>query len=278
MTPAAPDDVSALIEQIRSFLADAPNGKPHEGYRYGELLSQAANALERLAAENERLVAWGGATFEAGFQERQRAERAESDLAACRAERDALRQDAMRYRWLRDQMWGQAWAHLYSLPIRWNLDGNDCAGQSMDAAIDAAIGAQEKLLEATVGSVSLRAPIDGVVKKVLRRSGENIAAGEPLIELGNGKPRRIIGFLRQPITARPQVGDVVEVRKRGSKPQVGLAKVAQVGAQLQLFTQSLRVRGFAASMERGLPVLLTVPEGLDLYPGEAVDLVPKWSR
>ena len=149
---------------------------------------------------------------------------------------------------------------------------------AVDAAIDAAIGAQEKLLEATVGSVSLRAPIDGVVKKVLRRSGENIAAGEPLIELGNGKPERIIGFLRQPITARPQVGDVVEVRKRGSKPQVGLAKVAQVGAQLQLFTQPLRVRGFAASMERGLPVLLTVPEGLDLYPGEAVDLVPKWSR
>ncbi len=149
---------------------------------------------------------------------------------------------------------------------------------AVNAAIDAAIGAQEKLLEETVGSVSLRAPIDGVVKKVLRHPGENIAAGEPLIELGNGQPERIVGFLRQPITARPQVGDLVEVRKRGSKLQVGLAKVVRVGAQLQLFTQPLRVRGFAASMERGLPVLLTVPEGMDLYPGEAVDLVPKWSQ
>ena len=58
-----PDDVAALVERL-----------------------EFAAALERLAAENERLVVWGRATFEAGFQERQRAERAESDLAACRAE------------------------------------------------------------------------------------------------------------------------------------------------------------------------------------------------
>ena len=160
------------------------------------------------------------------------------------------------------------------------LRSSDIPGRNpaVNEAIDAAMAAQEKLLKETVGSVTLRAPIDGVVKKVLRRSGENVVAGEPLIELGSDKPERIIGFLRQPITYLPKEGDQVEVRKRGGRPQAGLATVIRVGTQLQLFTQPLRIRGFAAALERGLPVLLTVPDNLDLFPGETVDLVPKPSR
>lgn len=151
------------------------------------------------------------------------------------------------------------------------------ANPAIDAALDAAIETQERVLK-QVALVTLRSPIDGVVKRVYRRSGENVAAGEMLVEIGSDKPSRIVGFIRQPIVTRPRVGDSVEVRKRGSRPQVGVAKVFRVGTQLQLFTQPLRVRGFDASMERGLPVLLSVPENLELYPGEAVDLVPKWSR
>jgi multidrug resistance efflux pump len=149
---------------------------------------------------------------------------------------------------------------------------------AVNDAIDAAIAAQEKLFKETVGSVTLRAPIAGMVKRVYRHSGENVIAGEPLVEIGSDKPERILGFVRQPIVFRPQVGDPVEVRKRGNKRQVGLATVIRVGTQLQLFTQPLRVRGFDASMERGLPVLLTVPENLELNPGETVDLVPQRSR
>ena len=149
---------------------------------------------------------------------------------------------------------------------------------AVNAAIDAAIAAQEKLLQETVGSVTLRAPIAGMVKRVYRHSGENVVAGEPLIEIGNDKPERILGFVRQPIVFRPQTNDLIEVHKRGNKRQVGLAKITRVGTQLQLFTQPLRVRGFDAAMERGLPVLLTIPTNLVLNPGETVDLVPQRSR
>lgn len=48
--PAA-DPIADLCAQIKSFLADAPQGMPHEGYRYGELLSFAADAIERLTAD-----------------------------------------------------------------------------------------------------------------------------------------------------------------------------------------------------------------------------------
>jgi hypothetical protein len=54
------------------------------------------------------------------------------------AELDALRADAMRYRWLRDQLWDQEDTVFYSLPITWKADefiGN--AGDNMDSAIDA---------------------------------------------------------------------------------------------------------------------------------------------
>lgn len=36
---------NGLADEIRAFLADAPKGKPHKGYRYGELLAAAEAAL-----------------------------------------------------------------------------------------------------------------------------------------------------------------------------------------------------------------------------------------
>ncbi len=41
------DEVGQCVREIERFLADAPKGKPHTGYRYGELLAQAAALLLR---------------------------------------------------------------------------------------------------------------------------------------------------------------------------------------------------------------------------------------
>ena len=48
-------------------------------------------------------------------------------------------QDASRYRWLRDQMWSQAFTNLYAIPVAF-ADTADKAGEGIDAAIDAAMG------------------------------------------------------------------------------------------------------------------------------------------
>ncbi len=161
-----------------------------------------------------------------------------------------------------------------------DLRVSDVPGRNpaVTGAIDAAIAAQEKLLQETLGAENLRAPMAGVVKKVLRHAGENVVAGEPLIELGGAKPERILGFMREPITYHPQEGDRVEVRRRRAPASAGFATVIRVGSQLQLFTQPLRIRGMNAAMERGLPVLLTLPPNLELLPGESVDLVVQRSR
>lgn len=142
-------------------------------------------------------------------------------------------------------------------------------------AINDAISAQEEQLRRTEGSTALRAPMDGIVSIVSRRSGENIVAGEPILTISSERAERIIGFIRLPISYEPKVGDAVEIRTRGSNAQKASATIQKVGSRMELFTQPLRVRGFAAAQERGLPILVNLPESLNVYPGEIVDLFVK---
>ena len=79
-----PDDVAALCERIplAHYVWCGMQEGTHEAQcdcGFPERM-EVVETLERLAAENERLVVWGRATFEAGFQERQRAERAEAEV------------------------------------------------------------------------------------------------------------------------------------------------------------------------------------------------------
>jgi multidrug resistance efflux pump len=142
-------------------------------------------------------------------------------------------------------------------------------------SIETAIKAQEAQLQ-EASEVTLIAPIDGVVTKVLRNSGENIAAGEPLLMISGDHAESIVGYVRQPLSFDPKAGDKVVVRtRRGVKREAAEAQIVQVGGRMEFFAQSLRVRGFDSSQERGLPVLITIPNNLKLHPGELVDLALK---
>ena len=93
------NDVTGLTELLRGY--NTPDRTIYEQRHIAAVIHKAANALERLAAENERLRLDVASWMRAGdWQQRaERAEaalgpalevvaRAESDLAACRAERD----------------------------------------------------------------------------------------------------------------------------------------------------------------------------------------------
>jgi multidrug resistance efflux pump len=155
------------------------------------------------------------------------------------------------------------------------------------ATINAAILAQENALRQSEGPIRLEAPIDGTVTAVYRRPGETVMAGEPLVLINGHHPDQIIGYVRQPIAFEPKSGDTVEVRTRGYRRQVGISHVTAVGnrlelfavstsgAQLELFTQPLGLRGLNGTFERGIPVRLDIPANMRLYPGELVDLILK---
>jgi HlyD family secretion protein len=158
------------------------------------------------------------------------------------------------------------------------LEGHD------SSAVSAAIEVESKnldLLESQMMPVDLLAPFDGVVSVVHRWSGETIQAGEPILTVSQEKPSRVVAFIRQPIQVLAQPGMKVEVRARGGKREMGIGEVLRVGSQLEPIASSLlpRTSGLPSGggsgggiTENGLPVLVSLPSNLRLYPGEVVDL------
>jgi len=139
--------------------------------------------------------------------------------------------------------------------------------------ISAAIAAQEAKLSLIEGPVVLTVPLDGRVSMIYHRPGEKIMAGDPIATITALNSDRIVGYVRQPLTVVPKVGDEVQVRTRGSARKTATGRVLQVGSQMQMVASPLHIRGYDTSQERGLPFLVELPPGLHAYPGELVDLV-----
>ena len=119
------------------------------------------------------------------------------------------------------------------------------------------------------------AAIDGVVSLVLRKAGEAVVPGEVVVRVTATRPPQITGFLRQPLPALPKPGTVATVRTRGHPRTSGEAKVLQVGAAMEPITPSLLAALHLPPnqlVEPGLRVVLAVPAGMNLRPGEHVDV------
>jgi multidrug resistance efflux pump len=153
--------------------------------------------------------------------------------------------------------------------------------QATSPAIAAAIAVQDeklRLTEAQLGPSTLKSHMDGMVNKIYHRSGENILAGDPIVTVTASRPQRIIGYLRQPLPFEPKSGDPVKVYTRRPHRQVATTQIIQVGVQMELVTAPMRIRGLGTAMERGLPVLMNLPPGLEVHAGELVDLMVNPSR
>ena len=144
---------------------------------------------------------------------------------------------------------------------------------TVDPLIEEAIGAKRNELMLLDGPIELRAPMDGVISSISLFAGTRVTAGATILSVSLAKPEHIIGFVRQPLQMFPKEGDRVEIRTRGVRQQYGYAQILRVGSDMQLVNSPMRLRGYDNSLERGLPFLVNVPQGMDLYPGELVDLI-----
>jgi multidrug resistance efflux pump len=151
------------------------------------------------------------------------------------------------------------------------------ASSSVEGPIEAALQAREDLLKRTRNDLELVAPTNGMITAVTRHAGEYVAAGEALVTLSCEKASRIVGFVRQPIGYVPQPGDKLEIRSRGQPVRKGVGEVLKTGPKLEMFSQPLRARGFDTALERGVPILVSIPDDLkeQLRPGELIDLIPR---
>jgi multidrug resistance efflux pump len=132
--------------------------------------------------------------------------------------------------------------------------------------------AKLRQIEAELSPVTLRASMDGVVTAVFHRSGESVTAGQPIVSIASVQPVRIVGYMRAPSLDEPKVGMKVEVRTRGSRREVGLAQITEVGTQLEVPPLALASSAKPANTELGLPVEISLPANLNIRPGELVDL------
>jgi multidrug resistance efflux pump len=125
-------------------------------------------------------------------------------------------------------------------------------------------------LESAIDRLIVRAPIDGVICAILRRPGENIRAGDPIVTVANPRGQGIVSYLRQDQRLRPVAGMTAEVRVRLPAGRFVAARVERVGPQIE--PVPLHLCRDPKTPEWGLPVFIGLPDGLPVRPGELLDV------
>lgn len=149
-------------------------------------------------------------------------------------------------------------------------------GTNQNKAIAAAIQAEQDRLLALQKPLVLKAPINGFVSSISKRAGERFTAGLPIAVVSASEATRIIGWVRQPVLERPSPGDLMEVRTRRLPGRALQVRVTAVGGQLEpVSAAALPFTPPGNRVEYGLQVLLQLPSGSDLIPGEMVSLALK---
>jgi multidrug resistance efflux pump len=145
--------------------------------------------------------------------------------------------------------------------------------EQTDGVIEQDIAAKRREIEQLQKPIVLVSPINGFVSVIDHLPGEKIKAGEKLLVVSAEKSHRIVAWVRQPVTQRPQPGDVVKVRRSTLGQPDFEATVATVGKQLEEINPT--AVPLTASIQRaefGLPLIVDVDENVELIPGEAVQL------
>ena len=149
----------------------------------------------------------------------------------------------------------------------------EASSVSMSNVIREDILRAQEVVRQTQKPIILVAPVSGRVNYAPYRSGSRVAAGTMIVSITPTNADRVTAFVRQPIIHYPKVGDPVRVRTRSPSRTSGEGKVIQVGSQLEQI--GLIFTPWAASksaVDFGLPITVSLPPGMELLPGELVDV------
>jgi multidrug resistance efflux pump len=132
----------------------------------------------------------------------------------------------------------------------------------------------------------LKSPIDGMVIQVLGRprdvalrrpgelvvlrTGEVVLAGETILTIAETKPREIIAYANRQQLSRVKEGMVVQLVKSTEPAQIAKSQIAYIGATLERMPECLWE--IPNIPQWGHPVLISIPTGLKLIPGEMVGI------
>jgi hypothetical protein len=111
-----------------------------------------------------------------------------------------------------------------------------------------------------------------MVSGVNRQSGESAVEGELLVTINSLTSERVVAYLRQPYPIDPQVGLEVVMVTRERKPRRVMGSILQVGAQMEMITNALAFIRTGSLVDAGLPIVVSIPTGINVRPGEILDL------
>jgi len=144
---------------------------------------------------------------------------------------------------------------------------------------------QLKALESR-GAVELTAPIDGVIiplyvqanealqrrpgEHVMRRAGEVVTAGEPILAVAEKEPGEIVAY-----ASEQQIGALkgqmkVQLVKATTPAQLAQSNIVSIGPTIELMPQ--RLWRNPTIPQWGRAVVIGVPQGLSVIPGEIVGI------
>ena len=118
----------------------------------------------------------------------------------------------------------------------------------------------------------LKSPINGMVSMVHHVRNERILRGMPVVSISDPETRRIIAYVRQPVTRVPTTNDFAMISTRSQPRQTARGPILHVGAQLEPINPALLATD-SKRVEVGLPIMVAVPDGIHLVPGEYINLV-----
>jgi multidrug resistance efflux pump len=123
-------------------------------------------------------------------------------------------------------------------------------------------------LQVQLQALDIHAPIDGRITKISRQPGQSVKSGEPIVTITKDRSHQVLTYVRPEQHVAPFEGMGVQIRARNGRRAA--SAIGSVGPAFeQIPPHHLRDPKL---VEWGIPVLIDVPNGLQLQPGEPVDI------
>lgn len=169
---------------------------------------------------------------------------------------------------------------------------------SVDDAVEVIrkqMAVQERLMDGVLAqlealkareSLEIKAPIDGVVipiqqqandalmrrpgEKIIGQPGEVVTAGEPILAIAETSPTEIIAYIGDRLLGQVEENMPVEIIKEREPSQIARSQITQIGPTMEIMPEQMWLN--PNMPQWGRPVLIKIPEGLELVPGEIIGI------
>jgi multidrug resistance efflux pump len=258
---AAEERAAAHRAELRRFTMDYDHARV-ELLNAQSALAEDERRLQRMDVELAQLGERGGGT---AASERMQEKRLQREMIAARVQghRGLVTEHRLLFEKAKQRAEEFAESSLPAADGGLELAPHEEAIAAQQARIETLRQAQRELV--------LRAPIAGRVAAILRRPGEVVQAGEPVLTVIEREPSTVVAHLPEEYLGWVAPGTIAVLERQGSPAAEFDAVVVHTGAEIERLPQ--RAEGASPVPRWGFPVHLACPAGQGIVPGEQLAVV-----